>query len=80
MFPNRTKTGLDEFKQKMNEKAEKKEVEPLTFDVTGLGNFRHQVVFAKVAEGPSLERLFEIAGRTTRVKILISLLRPYFSL
>ena len=36
--------------------------DPLTLEFKGLGNFRNQVVFVNVEEGPCLERLKTMAG------------------
>ena len=36
--------------------------DPLELNFSGLGNFSKNVLFAKVAEGPSRERLIAMAG------------------
>ena len=41
---------------------------PLKFDVSGIGSFRNEVVFARVVPGPQLDLISRVAGRT---KILL---------
>ena len=38
-------------------------VDPLELNISGLGNFSKNVLFAKVADGPSKERLVSMAGK-----------------
>ena len=40
---------------------------PLELNFSGLGNFSKNVLFAKVAEGPSRERLISMAGKRYNV-------------
>ena len=36
--------------------------EPLTLEISGIGRFSNNVIFAKIKEGPAREKLYRIAG------------------
>ncbi|KAK7501229.1 hypothetical protein BaRGS_00007714, partial [Batillaria attramentaria] len=58
----KAKAALDDYKERHHPIMEESEGDDaLTFDVSGISNFRNQVVFAQISEGPALKRLTRIA-------------------